>query len=387
MNMSTSSLFIPKKIRVGYQHRDGTYTKKLAYVIYYDLKGKLHKEKSWLGWCDAKIPYDEYDNEPTDGFVLNKGIQRYGWSHFSSNRSYIRIYDPRGIEFEITPENLIGILMETTCSRRGLDGQFVYAWQGDKLVLLPCGSEEYQKAMANTKRQAMSVSARDLKPGCSYMTKKGSDVIYIGRFNWFEWSRYGNYGRKSKKMHIFAHPQKPSYGHKFFPKSDATFLAACNNPDPLPEYAELLDEFNGDIHSSVITAWETSPLEPKLEKTFDPRYGESLKRTEFAQVGPDCSKFVWWRVEVVQQWDGVLKKQQTRGYRVWRRGTFDTKTLRSEYEHHQSPYYGWYGSERRQEAVLTEQQVLEHMSNWVEVDMVLSSGKKLRMVDLNGFQD
>ena len=47
-----NQLFIPGKIKVGYQNRDGTYTGKLAYVIYYDSKGKLRKEKSWTTWCD-----------------------------------------------------------------------------------------------------------------------------------------------------------------------------------------------------------------------------------------------------------------------------------------------------------------------------------------------
>ena len=34
------SIYIPEKIKVGYQNRNDTYTKKLAYVIYYDEKGK-----------------------------------------------------------------------------------------------------------------------------------------------------------------------------------------------------------------------------------------------------------------------------------------------------------------------------------------------------------
>lgn len=33
-----TSIYIPKKIRVGYNKRGDTYTKKLAYVIYYDEK-------------------------------------------------------------------------------------------------------------------------------------------------------------------------------------------------------------------------------------------------------------------------------------------------------------------------------------------------------------
>lgn len=41
-----SNIFIPKKIKVGFQERSDTFTKKLAYVIYYDQKGKLRKEKN-----------------------------------------------------------------------------------------------------------------------------------------------------------------------------------------------------------------------------------------------------------------------------------------------------------------------------------------------------
>lgn len=47
-------IFIPKKINVGFQKRDDTYTGKLAYIIYYDETGKLRKETSWNGWRDKK---------------------------------------------------------------------------------------------------------------------------------------------------------------------------------------------------------------------------------------------------------------------------------------------------------------------------------------------
>lgn len=47
-----ASFFIPKRINVGYQERQGTYTGKLAYIIYFDEKGKLRKETSWNGWRD-----------------------------------------------------------------------------------------------------------------------------------------------------------------------------------------------------------------------------------------------------------------------------------------------------------------------------------------------
>jgi len=50
-----AKLYIPKRICVGYQNREGTYTKRLAYVIYYDDKGVLRKEKSWQSWRNQNI--------------------------------------------------------------------------------------------------------------------------------------------------------------------------------------------------------------------------------------------------------------------------------------------------------------------------------------------
>lgn len=44
------SIFVPKKVNVGFQNRKDTYTGKLAYVIYFDETGKLRKEPSWQGW-------------------------------------------------------------------------------------------------------------------------------------------------------------------------------------------------------------------------------------------------------------------------------------------------------------------------------------------------
>lgn len=226
----TTKIFIPKTCRVGFQTRADTFTNKLAYVIYYDSLGKLRKEKSWTGWCHlpgdtpqtvwdpnkrehipAK-PIDPYDfeNEPTSGFVLNKGIRRFNWSHFGSDRSMIRIYDPRGIEFEITPENLIGLLMHTDCSRREIQGELVYAWCGKELMLLPCVSEEYEKAKSFTQLQGKKVGARELKEGITYVTKREKHVTYIGRHMWYEiknhyFSSSEPNERVGKKLHIWSH--------------------------------------------------------------------------------------------------------------------------------------------------------------------------------------
>ncbi len=184
--MSNSQLFIPNKITVGYQQRQGTYSGKLAYVIYTDNKGVLRKETSWKSWRDEKLGSNEYDNKPLEGFVLNKKAGGYssGWDH---RQTYCRIWDPRGFEFEITVDNLLFILQETSCTKgKGLEGEFVYGWSGKDIVLLPAHCEEYKQSQKFTTLQDGKVSTKDLVPGCVYRTKREEQLTYLGKFKWFE---------------------------------------------------------------------------------------------------------------------------------------------------------------------------------------------------------
>ena len=73
-SIDKSNFFIPEKIKVGYNSRNDTYTKKLAYIIYYDNKGVLRKEKSWNSWRNIDLGDDEFKNEPIEGFILNKHV-------------------------------------------------------------------------------------------------------------------------------------------------------------------------------------------------------------------------------------------------------------------------------------------------------------------------
>ena len=112
-------LNIPKRIKVGFQNRSDTYTGKLGYVIYYDGKGILRKETSWNSWRNNDIVPVDVDNAKTSGFVINKKVGGYSGSHFDVRQSYIRVFDPRGFEFEITVVNLVHIIENTTitCSK------------------------------------------------------------------------------------------------------------------------------------------------------------------------------------------------------------------------------------------------------------------------------
>lgn len=274
-------LYIPKEIRVGFQKREDTFTKKLAYVIYVDDKGVLRKEASWNSWCDAKIEKLSFSNEPTSGFMLNKNVQRYNWGHFSSNRSYIRVHDPRGFEFEISPENLLGILMDGNCNRRVLEGSFVYSWAGTELVLLPCDTEGYKNSKKFTELQGKKVSATELVPGRTYRTKKEADLIYLGKFAWHQRS-FGRAAngqtptpatRPSKKKFVFVNAEnvkngkleKPQYywERPFELLSNLDSLAVCSSETPVEFYAHLMDEFNKSPHSSKFVEVVWSPIKKK----------------------------------------------------------------------------------------------------------------------------
>lgn len=184
-----NTIFIPKRINVGFQNRNDTYTGKLAYVIYYDEKGKLRKEPSWQNWRDKSIDPQELDNEPMTGFVLNKkvGGTCYNWD---PRQTYTRVYDPRGFEFEITIPNLLWILENGDCIKgKGLDGEFVYGWDGADLLLVPVNAPEYaasQKLNA-VKFENTFIKGKDLIVGHAYKFVDDKEYIFLGRYNYYDY--------------------------------------------------------------------------------------------------------------------------------------------------------------------------------------------------------
>lgn len=238
-----SNIFIPKTINVGYQNRSDTYTGKLAYVIYYDEKGKLRKEVSWNNWRDKEIPNEEFENVPTSGFVLNKragGVEEsWGWN---ARKTYCRIYDPRNFEFEITIENLLYILENTNSIKgKGLEGKFVYGWNGTELILMPTCSpdykeiQEYNKAMHNKE----DIKAKDLIIGATYLNKDNEEWIYMGRFNVYD--RWDSWSCKGK--HFWFYKNGSFVYYKSMPKNK---LIKCINDKCTEQYADLFYKLEGE---------------------------------------------------------------------------------------------------------------------------------------------
>lgn len=279
-----SQLFIPKTITVGCQHRSDTYTKRLAYVIYTDNKGVLRKEKSWRDWIQDKdipnsfmgyetnedgttnyqkqirgtlkgIPIETFDNVPTEGFVLNKGAGGHAGSSSSWNtrRETIRVYDPRDFEFEISIPNLLFILENSNSYKgKGLEGKFVYSWEGADLVLLPEGCKEYQESQGFTDLQKCKVGVKELILGATYQTKKQQDLIYVGKFNWYtlEYKRAGSQSKYHNKIGSINSKYVFYNGKDFEAHSGLANLATITNSNPVSNYAELADKLSKSSHLS-----------------------------------------------------------------------------------------------------------------------------------------
>jgi len=257
-------LNIPKQVHVGYQNRKGTYTGKLAYIIYTDAKGKVRKENSWQSWRDNEIDSDDFDNEPTSGFVLNKGVggQRQSWG-WNARNEYIRIYDPRGFEFEISVANLLFILTECNAYKgKGLEGEFVYAWDGVELILLPVGCYEYKESMKFTALQSMKITKKDMREGLTYQHKNTNTLVYMGRHkirNLDSWYR-------DRLEQLLQDPDQPR--HVFWDVKNKqwhfergfTKLAIIVSEESHPEFADLYMKFMESEYVSGVAKIVLSPI-------------------------------------------------------------------------------------------------------------------------------
>ena len=237
-----STIFLPKQINVGYQKRDGTYTGKLAYVIYFDEKGVLRKEASWNSWRHKDIENNIYDNEPIEGFVINKKVGGYdtGWNH---RQTYTRIYDPRGFEFEITVDNLLYILENTnSIIGKGLEGKFVYGWDKKDLILIPCNSPDYKQIKEYSKKveNRVSLKGKDLVIGASYLTKDNQEIIYVGKFDCEEYS-YRNEKYNTSKKYFFANRYKDEF--RFSRYTGLNHILDVTSDKCCDDYADIWSKF------------------------------------------------------------------------------------------------------------------------------------------------
>lgn len=288
--MSIEQLFIPSKIKVGFQKRQGTYTGKLAYVVYIDDKGKLRKEKSWEGWRHKDIPPIDCDNQPVDGFVLNKDVggTRHSYGSWNARIEKVRVYDPRDFEFEISIPNLLFILREGDCSRgKGLEGKFVYSWSGTELILLPVACQEYKNSTEFTKLQSQSVKMKEMVKGGTYITKQQEKLIYLGKLDKHTLpSRYGY--RKADpplcQRHVF---QDEKNGYVFL--EGMKTIAAVISDTAISDLAERVDAYNKSVHGAKVASLSLGKFKKPRPPDNNYWYDEYWAYAESPSVFVQCS--------------------------------------------------------------------------------------------------
>lgn len=284
-------LIIPKTIHVGLQRRSDTYTGKLAYVIYEDHEGKLKCENSWNRWRNQGLGTKKLANEPIEGFVLNKkvGDKSGGWRS-GMRKAWFRTYDPRGFEIEIDAGNLVFILQECTSVKgKGLEGKFIYAWDRQKLILLPVDSEEYRSSVEHTRLRSCTLTVDDLVEGCLYRTKAGEEVMYLGLHPYYHTSQKGSYERPGDwgsrytfrtvhhkaKRHIFAGTSNTTLFRVPKQWGEQSIYLVGTKADIIKKLAERLTEEPSSDYADTYdafaqTKWGKKPDAPSPKASHKP---------------------------------------------------------------------------------------------------------------------
>ena len=206
-------------------------------MIYYDQKNVLRKEKSWEGWRDKNIEPQDFKNEPTSGFVLNKKVGDYksSWNH---RHAYCRVYDPRNFEIEISIENLLYILENNSSIKgKGLEGEFVYGWDDKNLILIPTDSPDYKEMMKlnDLRHEKKKFDSKNMIIGATYKTNQNYELIYLGRY--YE----SNEDNKETKSYFF-YDRDNKWSKITIIKSLTGNIIDVIDENCVEDYANLMDE-------------------------------------------------------------------------------------------------------------------------------------------------
>ncbi len=189
--------------------------------------------------CDEGIKPLEFDNSPLDGFVLNKKAGGYstGWNH---RQTYCRVYDPRGFEFEITIPNLLYILENSTSIKgKGLEGKFIYGWEGKDLVLIPEDAPEYKEMITFNEVLKLKVKKSDLKVGGIYIKSDNQKVTYLGEYPYYDY-----YGATTGEKQSWFYSEENNYKHcSVLPIGSIKKYIQDN-----PNIADILDILEKDVN-------------------------------------------------------------------------------------------------------------------------------------------
>lgn len=262
-------LYIPKKLKIGFQERKDSFDGKLSFITYYDNNGKISNETRWNRWCDGGISNLEIDNIPFKNATLNKNISHAGY-RYGTGRTAIRIYDSRGFEYEIDIDNFMGIAQEYSVVKGEIIGEFVYAFANNKVILLPVDSEQYKDAIKTTLNRNEKVDESSLIPGDVYLNDKEEECIYIGFYNMNK--------SIAKYVNILVNKQKPS--HVFYNNNKNIYEFIKVEKLGFKKDTLLPNEFEVYFNNYVGTMREKEIEEIYIEKDFDIKKIQKNKNLE-----------------------------------------------------------------------------------------------------------
>lgn len=209
----------------------------------------MRKETSWNSWRDEKIEPQEFENIPTEGFVLNKKVGGHQY-HYDMRQTYVRVYDPRGFEFEITVPNLLFILENTNSIKgKGLEGEFVYGWSGADILLIPTSSPNFEELTQFNELlyKQNYIKPKDLKIGATYQTSDNKELIYMGKYDSYTyWS-----GQPKGKQFYFAKINGEEIYFTLY-KNISKKLINVIDENCSENYAKIFDELEYSTYYSPI---------------------------------------------------------------------------------------------------------------------------------------
>tara|TARA_Y100000588_G_scaffold112523_1_gene123373 strand:- start:24036 stop:25316 length:1281 start_codon:yes stop_codon:yes gene_type:complete len=284
------NLYIPKNILTGFRKRPDVQDGFLGYVTYKKSKNVVYKQRSWENWRDKNIEAKEMINIPMEGFLFCKSVMHIGDVSYAKY-SRMRLYDPRGFEFEISMANVSLIISHASNINNGeIKGKFIYSWNGDELILLPEKSYDYQKALKNTQLKNGKVSARKLIVGATYESKDKEEYVYVGRYDFYKDRDYKDLRKenldisnplflgnvKVKKDHVFYNIKNKSYSINMIPK-----LSNCSDSDLTDNFDDILTNFLNGKKASEIVSYKEIKLskkeqEDKIESIFNDSYNKNI---------------------------------------------------------------------------------------------------------------
>jgi hypothetical protein len=244
----TTQITIPENIKVGFKNRTDTYTGKLGFIIHQEKK-KWRQEKSWNNWRDASIEPIEFKNELVEGYVINRNVGgvKSGYDRWSTRQEKIRMFDPRGFEFEITPQNLLFILQNSSSIKgKGIEEACIFGWDGKVLVLIPKSAPEYIEIQDYNFLKNSKIAVKDLVIGGIYLNAIKQKVTFLEYSNYYNGS-----GESYRKCWIF------------------------NGKSILPVDVSFLKEYTGEKNDSYAHLYE------KLQKTTG--YKEYTKFQQYVE--------------------------------------------------------------------------------------------------------